>query len=395
MSHVGIATPAANSPSGNRVLLISTVYASMFVFGMVLFLIGALLPSLHVTIAQAGSLGSIPLLGILVATIVVGPILDTAGTKYVFATALVLITASLEIMPSLHVYWQLVIAAAMYGFGGGLLNTATNVLISELSEGKRARALNLLGFFFSLGAASAPLMSVSGLSPASVLRVLAAATAIVLVCTLILRFPPPLKPGESIWNMLAVLRQPAVWIFGMLLFFESGNENCMFVWSSKIVADRFDVAPALANLALLGLSVSLGIGRLLAILWLRWFGNLGTIWLSTAVILVGSLLTVISHGLTTMIVGIMVIGLGLSAIFPTALAIAGDYFPNQTGTVFGAIMTLALIGGSSGPTVASFAAARGPLKVLWIPVVCAAAVALLAASVRMYKQLTRHALPAT
>jgi MFS family permease len=174
---------------------------------------------------------------------------------------------------------------------------------------------------------------------------------------------------------------PLVWLFGILLFFESGNENCMFVWSSKIVADVIHTTAARANLALLGLSIALGFGRLLAILWVRWVGNLGTIWLSTAVTLTGSLLVLMSRGLPVMIIGFSIIGLGLSAIFPTALALAGDRFPNDTGTVFGAIMTVALIGGSSGPAIASFAAARGPLKVLWIPVMCAVAVAISALSI--------------
>ncbi|MGD1081445.1 MAG: MFS transporter [Candidatus Sulfotelmatobacter sp.] len=389
MDHVEIASSSIASSTSNRATLICSVYACMFVFGVVVFLMGALLPSLHVTYAQAGSLGSVPLLGILVATTLVGPILDTAGVKNVIVVALILIAASLATMPSLHIYWQLVIGAATYGFGGGLLNTATNVMISELSAGNRASALNRLGFFFSLGAISAPLMmsTVGGsLSPAVVLRLLATATTMVLVPVLILRFPPPVKAGQSIWNTLHVLRQPAVWLFGMLLFFESGNENCMFVWSSKIVADVIHTTATRANLALVGLSISLGLGRLLATLWLRRLGNLGTIWLSTAVILIGSLLTSVSSGLAAMIVGLTVIGLGLSAVFPTTLALAGDCFPGQTGTVFGTIMTLALMGGTCGPALASFVVVHGPLKVLWIPAISAIAVALLAGSVGMHKR---------
>jgi MFS family permease len=40
-----------------------------------------------------------------------------------------------------------------------------------------------------------------------------------------------------------------------------------------------------------------------------------------------------------MIAGFAMLGLGMAAVFPTALGVAGDLFPNETGTVFGAIMT--------------------------------------------------------
>lgn len=52
-----------------------------------------------------------------------------------------------------------------------------------------------------------------------------------------------------------------------------------------------------------------------------------------------------SSGFASMVTGIVIIGLGMSAIFPTALGVAGDRFPRETGTVFGAIMAVALVGG--------------------------------------------------
>jgi hypothetical protein len=81
----------------------------------------------------------------------------------------------------------LVPAALAYGLGGGV-------------------ALNLLGFFFSLGA----------------LRVLATASAIILIPVLALRFPPASQAKASVRGVLRVLKSPLVWLFGILLFFESG-----------------------------------------------------------------------------------------------------------------------------------------------------------------------------
>lgn len=362
--------------------LIFTINACMFIFGIVMFLMGTLLPSLHVSYAQAGRLGSIPLIGILIATVLVGPILDIHGAKQVLILALVLIAGSLALIPSLSVFWQLELCCLTYGFGGGILNTATNVLIANLHAESRARALNLLGFFFSAGAVLAPLlMSLigGGLSVSFALWLLAGTTAAVICPVAIFRFPPPLQAGIRFSNVIFVLNHPAVWLFGLLLVFESGSENCMFVWSSKVVADVLHTTPARGNLALVGLGVALGIGRLGAVYWLRWLGNVGTIWFSASLVIAGILIALAAHGLTAMVLAIVVIGFGISAIFPTVLGLAGDRFSGETGTVFGAIIALGMVGGAAGPTLGAYAIAHGPLHVLWIPATSALMIAILAA----------------
>jgi fucose permease len=370
----------------NRTALMFTINACMFIFGIVLFLMGALLPSLHVSYAHAGHLGSVPLVGVLIATVLVGPILDAHGAKQMLILALVLIAGSLALMPALSAYWALEICCLAYGFGGGILNTATNVLIADLNAQSRTRALNLLGFFFSGGAILAPLLMSTaggGLSPSALLRVLAGLTGAVLIPVIIFRFPPPLRAGIQLRKLFTVLNQPAVWLFGAVLIFESGSENCMFVWSGKFVADALPTTPARASLALLGLGVALGVGRLTAVLWLRWLGNLGTIWLSASVILAGIVIALTGHSLAAMVSAMVVIGFGISAIFPTVLGIAGDIFSAETGTVFGAIIALGLLGGAAGPTLGSYAISHGPLHLLWVPAISAVAIiALIAVAAR-------------
>jgi MFS transporter, FHS family, glucose/mannose:H+ symporter len=368
--------------SRNRTALIFTINACMFIFGIVLFLIGALLPTLRISNAHAGNLGSMPLIGILIATVLVGPILDIHGAKHMMIVALILIAAPLALLPSLHIYWQLEACCLTYGFGGGILNTATNVLIADLNTQSRTSALNLLGFFFSGGAVLAPLLmsvAVGGLSPSIVLRLLAGLTAAVLIPVMFFQFPPPLQAGVHIRSLFSVLNQPLVWLFGITLIFESGSENCVFVWAGKIVTEVLRTTPARGSLALAGLGAALGIGRLIAILWLRWLGNPGTIWLSASIILTGIFIALAAHTLIAMVIAMIVIGLGISAIFPTILGIAGDRFSGETGTVFGAIIALGLVGGAAGPTLGAYAIGYGPLHVLWVPAISAVAVSALTA----------------
>ena len=124
-----------------RVPLLAAANACMFVFGVVLLLMGSLLPSLQFTYSRSGNLGSFPLAGIFVSTVLVGPILDLFGAKGVLAVALGLVAASLGVMPSLSSYSEFAAAAFLYGLGGGGLNTATNALVADVSAPRRGRKL--------------------------------------------------------------------------------------------------------------------------------------------------------------------------------------------------------------------------------------------------------------
>ena len=363
-----------------RTTLLITINACMFVFGIVLLLMGSLLPTLTFGDARSGSLGSFPLIGILVATALVGPVLDKLGAKAALAVALALIAAALAAIPSLGSYAALAVAALVYGLGAGVLNAATNTLVSGLSASGRGAALNLLGFSFSLGAVAVPLlMSLTRgrFSSATVLYILAAASAAIFVSVLVQRFPPPAQASTPLGSLLKVLRHPLVWLFGALLFFESCDENCMFVWAGKIARDLLHTSTQRAELVLLGLSAAMGAGRLLAVLWLKWIGDRNTVLLSAGITIAGAITVLSSATFAGVATGFCVIGFGLSAIFPTILGMAGDRFPRETGTVFGAIITLGLVGGVAGPVLGSWAATFNPARVLVIPLVAATGVAAL------------------
>jgi MFS transporter, FHS family, glucose/mannose:H+ symporter len=371
----------SSQPPFRRAPLLVALNACMFVFGMILLLMGSLLPTLQASGTRAGGLGSMPLIGILAATILIGPVLDKGGAKPALAVSLALILSAMMAMPSLGSYAALAAAALVYGFGGGVLNTATNALVSDLSGAGRSVALNLLGFSFSLGAITSPLVTswtAERWPGPAVLRVLALAPAAVLVLVLPLRFPAPASSSVPLRKLLAVLRHPLVWLIGALLFFESGNENCMFVWAGKVMGDVLHLPVSRAELALAALSVALGAGRLLAALaalTLKWLGSRNTLLISVALTMAGAgLLHQTFHGMVT---GFAVIGLGTSAIFPTGLALAGDRFPDEPGTVFGAVMAVALVGGAAGPAVGGWAAGFRPSAVLLVPLAGAAAIAIL------------------
>lgn len=371
----------ASSTHAGSAGLAATINGCMFVFGVVLLLMGSLLPTLDVDVAKAGSLGAFPLAGILVATVIIGPVLDKTSAKASLVVSLLLIIVALVVMPSLGGFAALATVAFVYGLGAGVLNASTNILIATLNASGRGSALNLLGLFFSLGALSTPLlMAVTRgfMSPASVLYLLAAVCSLVLLLVLWQRFPPPLRASTPLRGLLRVLRNRAVWLFAALLFFESLEENCMFVWAGKVTDELLQMPVSHAEIPLLGLTAGMGFGRFVASRLLARLRSRTVILNAGALVALGSVVVLASgSSYPWMVAGFTLVGLGLSAIYPTALGLAGDRFPQETGTVFGAIIAISLVGGTLGPVAGGLAAAIHPRLVMIIPLIAVSAIALL------------------
>ncbi len=82
-----------------RMLILAAILA-IFVYGLVAPMLGALLPSYNLTGAQNGSLGLLYALGLIVATLISGPVIDIKGKKIALAVGLALVALSLYWAPN-------------------------------------------------------------------------------------------------------------------------------------------------------------------------------------------------------------------------------------------------------------------------------------------------------
>ena len=146
--------------SGDRRLVLAVSYLGMLAFGVVLTTLGAVLPSLverfGIDKAGAGALFTLLSFGILVGSIVFGPIVDRRGYRGILTLALALIVLGLEGIAFAPTLGWLRAAIALIGFGGGIVNGGTNALVADVSEEGRGAGLSLLGVFFGLGAVGVP-----------------------------------------------------------------------------------------------------------------------------------------------------------------------------------------------------------------------------------------------
>ena len=167
----------------NRGKLSGAAYAGMFVFGIVMALIGAVLPALaeqfHVGVADVGSLLLAMNLTMLFCSLWIGVAIDRFGTKPPLVIGPLLVASALVLIANANRFAHMIPAVVLLGAGGSALNTATNNLVADLYEdpGRKGAALNMLGVFCGIGALFLPFCLGALLTAVGVRWLLVAAAA--------------------------------------------------------------------------------------------------------------------------------------------------------------------------------------------------------------------------
>jgi len=144
-------------------VLILAASVAIFIYGMIAAMLGTILPNLsdrfHLSPSQNGTIASAQALGLILASLGVGPLLDNEGNKIGIVLGLLLISVALFALPRSSGFRSIVLLIFLLGIGGGVLVTGANALVSDVSETHRATALNLVNLFFGLGGLATPFIS--------------------------------------------------------------------------------------------------------------------------------------------------------------------------------------------------------------------------------------------
>lgn len=342
------------SPTVRPRLLFLSACAGILVFGIVLAILGTVfgLPAwrerLQISLAQQGALLLLLYLGIFVASLVVGPLIDHLGNKANLLASSVIVAVAMVFFADAHSIATASVAAILLGLGGGGLNTCTNVLVSDLYAAQRGPMLNLLGMFFGVGALSIPLTAASIAGRFTIPQLFLLCAVLATICALwyaVISFPPAKTKQEFSWGeLLEVAKYDGVLLLAFILFCESGDEACIAGWTSTYV-DAMGHSPRVATLVLAAYWAGLMLSRMLAAKVLSGIRKPPLVLTMGFLALGGCAILLSARSLLLLFAGTALIGLSYGPIFPTTLAIAGDRYSQRAGTVFGLLFSIALIGG--------------------------------------------------
>lgn len=357
--------------------LMSSACAGMFVFGIVMAILGAILPTLFSEVqfnkSEAGDLFFTMNLSMLVMSLLFGPVVDRFGFKIFLAVCSLLVAFSFFLFTTATNYTIVLIAAIILGFGGGGLNGGTNALASDIHPEKRSAALNVLGIFFGFGALTIPFLIGAFLGRVGLDPILMFATFLSLIPFILFvsfSFPKPKhEQGFPLLEAKKVIKHPLLWLCGLLLFFQSGNEFTVGGWISTYLNEHFGLTPTTASFLLAGYWAAIMSGRLVSSRIVKLVKNENLILGSGVLSFFAAILVVAAPSKELSSLGVILLGLGFAAIFPTTLAIVGGTFPSLTGTAFGIIFVIALTGGMLSPWLAGkIAHVYSIQKAMFIPV---------------------------
>ena len=324
----------------------------MLLFGIGLITLGSVAIGLqekfHLDKISSGTLFSILPLGILLGSLVFGPVCDRYGYKVFLVLSCFLMFIGFQGIAHAGILGLLKICVFLFGFGGGAINGATNAVVSDISESHKAANLSLLGVFFALGALGMPLLLGILNKLYSFQSILSGVSILpVLIGTFILltKYPEAKHSGQmSVRHSIKLIKEPLLLLIGFFLFCQSSFEGVINNWTTLYLSQQW---LATESNALYGLSlfvVGMAVIRLLLGSVFRTISSAKIMMMSFIMLGIGCLIIQLAGSFAHAVIGLVVCGGGLAAGFPVMLAILGGRYAQLSGTAFGLVLTIALFG---------------------------------------------------
>jgi len=333
-------------------LVFIAAYIGMLIFGISLISIGSILPNLtdkfSLTGYSAGALVSLLPSGILLGSLVFGPIVDRYGYKILLIICSLFVVIGIygiavsDSMPVLQ------ISILLIGFGGGVINGGTNALVADIAGDEKGAKLSFLGVFYGIGALGVPaiLAILSGFFTYQNVLITISIFLLLLISFLVfIKFPAPKNAqGFPIKEGIKLINDPILLTFGFFLFFQSGIEGIGNNWTTTYLQKYVLASPENSLFALTYLVIALTGTRLILSFILKGLSRSYVIYMSLIIVMLGSLIIFLGGTYFYTVVGLVFLGIGFAAGFPIILSFVADIFTSLSGTAFSLVFVIALVG---------------------------------------------------
>jgi len=343
--------------------VLTKIVALMCVFGLgmcfaILGSIGVkLMPRLKIDQSKFGTMISAFMFTCLLASLVMGVVVDKIGFKPVAIFGFIATAACIFILAYGKTFLSCLVPCLLLGFGAMALNTAGNTLIPSILYGGEnpAAASNMGNIFFGLGLFLTPLVVSFLFKKVSYEKAVAALGVIVLapVVVAVLAIYPPASAGFAIDDAVALLAEPVVLVAALALFCYISLESSFCNWLapygkevlSKDAEGDSSVFDAKGQQLLSVFAIAMMAGRLCAS-FIPWITTYGGMFIAGASIVVAAIIFAMSLGKKSWLWGLAALaGFAFAPCFPTIVGVTASKHPENFGSVFGIIFAIGLLGG--------------------------------------------------
>ncbi|MGE4413932.1 MAG: sugar MFS transporter [Bacteroidales bacterium] len=337
----------------NNKTVLAAGFSGMVFFGVAFVIMGAVLPSLiqkfSLDTTSASTLAGLLPFGILLGSVIFGPVIDRFGYKALMIAASMITIAGLELLAFSGSVQSARFAIFLIGFGGGTLNGLTNALVSDISDDSaRASNLSILGLFYTIGAVAIPLLFATLSKTVSYSAIVSNAGILMslpIFYYLFVQFPDAkFKQGIPFAKVIALVKEPFLIILSFVLFFQSGLEGISNNWIPAYLEQTSSAARELSMYALTAIIVGIGAGRLLLGFLLRFISKHITLVASMFISATGIIILAYYKNPSFILPASFLLGLGFASSFPVILGEIGEKYKEMSGTAFSIALVIALTG---------------------------------------------------
>lgn len=315
------------------------------------------------------------------------------GKKKMLTIGMVLFLLG-AILPIIAFNFPIILLAVLFmGAGAAILQVSGNPLMRDVSpEGQYSSMLSFAQSVKAIGTLSTSLIIVLigtalmkygwfSFTPEGStetvnmgFRILFPIFAAVLLITLfmVIVFVPNKKEGNeekptTLGNCLKALGNPYILMMFFGIFFYCGAEASMFNRIPSVLMEgNPSITPALGNIVLI---IALFVGRFLGGVCLRVIKPNTFLLITVLVSLLGNVLLFLPYNTITTWLSFILIGIGFANIFPLIFSIAVDRMPEKTNEISG-LMTTAIVGAAFVPVITGAAANANQKYAFIITIVC-------------------------
>ncbi|MDR0206604.1 MAG: MFS transporter [Bacteroidales bacterium] len=335
----------------NNNLVFIACCAGLAFFGITMLALGPVLSHLG---EGANALPATLSIGIIIGTAIFGPIVDKFGYKWLLITGTVMALLGIQGLANLTNMSLLHSSMLLLGIGGGILNGATNALVSEIYDDKtRGGRLGILNAFYCIGALLWTLLNyfidAKFTLPLNCISVIMFAF---IVFFFVISFPIS-KPHAtvSVAKMLGLLKYPSLILFAFILFFQCGFDSIIGNFTVRFLENTQGIPTNMATFSLTCFMTCMLAGRLLLGLLMKKLKVTIILYLYLTVALVGVVLLfmvyemfVCASAISLIYTATALMGLGASATFPVVFSYIGGTYKELSGTAFSIAIVIAFCG---------------------------------------------------
>jgi fucose permease len=358
---------ATSSRSTHATLILGLAFLIYLLFGMFTAGVGPVLGELShqaaTSLAAIGGVLTFLFFGSLLAQLAAGPLIDRLGQKPVLIVSLLMLGIGIVALMGAGSLAAMFAWALLTGVGQGGVDMGANLVVADAAPRNSTSALNLLHFFFGMGAFIGPALialtigwSGSGLivhrGVAGLFLILALALIAVLEGRA--RGQPDTKVVDAAPSKgSGVYLSPLLWLLGALLLVYVGVEFSIGSWIPSYM--NLTTAMNAENGAWVTSAywAALAAGRLAGAAGGSRLAPTRLLSLGVGGSLLGALGLVLSHAaLLPTILCLVWISFSYGTVYPTTVAVATDAFARDRGKAVGVLVALGNVGGIAFPWVA-------------------------------------------